>query len=221
MRESLYDKYIDEHGVVDFGRSGGMSQQKEAKRFLSALNRQSELQQKDCFTISVRLHAFMRFCNYSCSFSNSYSSNPLLFQEIYSLADRIGLRVPDIDTFVDNLNSVGYLLKKGAKTYQVLQPADNHRQPIWVTHKIPMLTTQTITPIKFFNVDDDFYVQQLLFNHDFCSGTIIVLFSESIVLKVKRLRLVQQFMPHRNLFIFLVKFVSEVKALAESKAKLY
>ncbi|XP_028112672.1 probable DNA helicase MCM8 [Camellia sinensis] len=92
MKESLYDKYVDEHGFVDFGRSGGMSQQKEAKRFLSALNKQSELQQKDCFSIS----------------------------EIYSLADRIGLRVPDIDTFVDNLNSVGYLLKKGPKTYQVL-----------------------------------------------------------------------------------------------------
>ncbi|XP_068318869.1 probable DNA helicase MCM8 [Pyrus communis] len=100
MRESLYDKYIDEHGVVDFGRSGGMSQQKEAKRFLSALNRQSELQQKDCFTIS----------------------------EIYSLADRIGLRVPDIDTFVDNLNSVGYLLKKGAKTYQVLSSSYSRSQ---------------------------------------------------------------------------------------------
>ncbi|KAG8648488.1 hypothetical protein MANES_08G003200v8 [Manihot esculenta] len=91
MKESLYDKYVDEHGVVDFGRSGGMSQQKEAKRFLSALNKQSELQQKDTFSIS----------------------------EIYSLADRIGLRVPDIDTFVDNLNSVGYLLKKGPKKYQV------------------------------------------------------------------------------------------------------
>lgn len=41
------------------------------------------------------------------------------FQEIYSLADRISLKVPDIDTFIDNLNSVGYLLKKGPKTYQV------------------------------------------------------------------------------------------------------
>ncbi|KDP29072.1 hypothetical protein JCGZ_16461 [Jatropha curcas] len=92
MKESLYDKYVDEHGVVDFARSGGMSQQKEAKRFLSALSKQSELQQKDTFSIS----------------------------EIYSLADRIGLRVPDIDTFVDNLNSVGYLLKKGPKTFQVL-----------------------------------------------------------------------------------------------------
>ncbi|GAV82272.1 MCM domain-containing protein, partial [Cephalotus follicularis] len=101
MRESLYDKYVDEHGFVDFGRSGGMSQQKEAKRFLGALNKQSELQQKDCFTIS----------------------------EIYSLADRIGLRVPDIDTFVDNLNSVGYLLKKGPKTYQVLSSSYSRSQP--------------------------------------------------------------------------------------------
>ncbi|XP_038988371.1 probable DNA helicase MCM8 [Phoenix dactylifera] len=92
MKESLYDKYVDEHGVVDFARSGGMSQQKEVKRFLSALHKQSELQQKDCFSIS----------------------------EIYSLADRISLRVPDIDAFVDNLNSVGYLLKKGPKMYQVL-----------------------------------------------------------------------------------------------------
>ncbi|XP_038903979.1 probable DNA helicase MCM8 isoform X2 [Benincasa hispida] len=92
MKESLYDKYVDEHGVLDFGRSGGMSKQKEAKRFLSALNKQSELQQKDCFSIS----------------------------EIYSLADKIGLRVPDIDTFIENLNSVGYLLKKGPKTFQVL-----------------------------------------------------------------------------------------------------
>uniref|UniRef100_F6HQU8 DNA helicase n=1 Tax=Vitis vinifera TaxID=29760 RepID=F6HQU8_VITVI len=92
MKESLYDKYVDEHGFVDFGRSGGMSQQKEAKRFLGALHKQTELQKKDCFSIS----------------------------EIYNLADRIGLRVPDIDTFVDNLNTVGYLLKKGPKTYQVL-----------------------------------------------------------------------------------------------------
>lgn len=53
MKESLYDKYVDEHGVVDFGRSGGMSQQKEAKRFLNALNKQSELDQKDCFSVSV------------------------------------------------------------------------------------------------------------------------------------------------------------------------
>lgn len=37
------------------------------------------------------------------------------------MADKISLRVPDIDTFVDNLNTAGYLLKKGPKTYQVLR----------------------------------------------------------------------------------------------------
>ncbi|XP_073062916.1 probable DNA helicase MCM8 isoform X1 [Primulina eburnea] len=100
MKDSLYDKYVDENGFVDFGRSGGMSQQKEAKRFLSALNKQSEMQQKDCFSIA----------------------------EIYSLADRIGLRVADIDTFVDNLNNVGYLLKKGSKTYQVLSSSYSRSQ---------------------------------------------------------------------------------------------
>ncbi|CAL1379269.1 unnamed protein product [Linum trigynum] len=100
MKESLYDKYIDEHGVVDFGRSGGMSQHKEAKRFLSALNSQSELLQKDIFSIA----------------------------DIYSLADRIGLRVPDIDTFVENLNNAGCLLKKGPKLYQVLTSSFSRSQ---------------------------------------------------------------------------------------------
>lgn len=58
MKESLYDKYVDEHGIVDFGRSSGMSQQKEAKRFLNALIKQSELEQKDCFSVSVRAFIF-------------------------------------------------------------------------------------------------------------------------------------------------------------------
>jgi DNA helicase MCM8 len=53
MKESLFDKYIDEHGLVDFSRSSGMSHQKETKLFLSTLNKESELTQKDCFSISV------------------------------------------------------------------------------------------------------------------------------------------------------------------------
>ncbi|KAK9724046.1 hypothetical protein RND81_05G044400 [Saponaria officinalis] len=100
MKESLYDKYVDEHGVIDFARSGGMSQQKEAKRFLSALNKQSESDQKDSFSIS----------------------------EIYGLADRIGLRVPDIDVFVDNLNTVGFLIKKGPRTYQLTSSSYSRSQ---------------------------------------------------------------------------------------------
>ncbi|KAG0465126.1 hypothetical protein HPP92_019290 [Vanilla planifolia] len=92
MNESLYDKYVDEHGCVDFARSGGMSKQKEAKRFLSALSNESKKLQKDCFSMS----------------------------EIESLADKIHLQVPDMEAFVENLNTIGYLLKKGPKAYQVI-----------------------------------------------------------------------------------------------------
>ncbi|KAH7437197.1 hypothetical protein KP509_05G060500 [Ceratopteris richardii] len=92
MKESLYDKFVDENGVMDYGRSGGMSQQKETKRFLNALQRQSDMQQKASFTLS----------------------------EMCCLADDIDLRVPDIDAFIENLNAAGYLLKKGPRTYQVL-----------------------------------------------------------------------------------------------------
>ncbi|KAG6550803.1 hypothetical protein Mapa_007707 [Marchantia paleacea] len=91
MKESLFDKFTDEHGTLDFGRSGGMSKQKEAKRFLSALQQRADLQQNAVFTIA----------------------------ELYSLADEIELRVPDLNTFIDNLNQAGYLLKKGTRTYQV------------------------------------------------------------------------------------------------------
>lgn len=48
MKESLYDKYVDENGFVHFGRSDRMSKQ-SSKRFLSVLNMPSKLQQKDNF----------------------------------------------------------------------------------------------------------------------------------------------------------------------------
>jgi len=40
-------------------------------------------------------------------------------QEIYSLADKISLRVPDVDALVENLNIEGFLLQKGSGMYQV------------------------------------------------------------------------------------------------------
>ncbi|KAI3791724.1 hypothetical protein L2E82_05586 [Cichorium intybus] len=100
MKESLYDKYVDEHGHVDFGRSGGMSRQKEAKRFLSALNRQSEKEQKDCFSE----------------------------KEIFDLAKRIGISDSDVDMLVEIINTAGFLTKKGSKTYQVVSSSYSRSQ---------------------------------------------------------------------------------------------
>ncbi|CAH1452171.1 unnamed protein product [Lactuca virosa] len=91
MKESLYDKYVDEHGHVDFTRSGGMSRQKVTKRFLSELNKQSELEQKDCFHIS----------------------------EIRKMGKKIGVGDSDIEILVENLNTAGCLILKGSQTYQL------------------------------------------------------------------------------------------------------
>ncbi|XP_044337960.1 probable DNA helicase MCM8 isoform X4 [Triticum aestivum] len=101
MNESLYDKYVDEHGCVDYARSGGMSQQKEAKRLMSALNKQSELQQKDHFSRA----------------------------EIRSLADKISLQVPDLDDIMEKLNSAGYIVHKGQNIYQILTSSCSRTQP--------------------------------------------------------------------------------------------
>lgn len=92
MKESLYDKYVDEHGFVDFTRSGGMSQPKQAKKFLNALNKESELQQKDCFSRT----------------------------ELYTIADKISLQVPDLDTLVEKMNIAGYLIQKRSGMYQLV-----------------------------------------------------------------------------------------------------
>lgn len=53
MKESLFDKLVDENGHVDVGRSGGMSQQKEGKRFLSVLQRKANAEEKSLFSIAV------------------------------------------------------------------------------------------------------------------------------------------------------------------------
>uniref|UniRef100_A0A0E0L3J5 Probable DNA helicase MCM8 n=1 Tax=Oryza punctata TaxID=4537 RepID=A0A0E0L3J5_ORYPU len=103
MTESLYDKCVDEHGVVDFARSGGMSNQKQSKNFLRALNEQCELQKKDCFSMN----------------------------EMYSLADRISLQVANLDAVVESLNNAGYIIKKGSSMYQVMTSSYQGSQATW------------------------------------------------------------------------------------------
>ncbi|CAM6118553.1 unnamed protein product [Calypogeia fissa] len=91
MKESLVDKFIDEHGCLDFGRSGGLSHQKEAKRFLNALQQRADLRQDALITTA----------------------------ELYSIADEIELKVKNLEAFIENLNNAGYLLKKGHTKFQV------------------------------------------------------------------------------------------------------
>lgn len=53
MKQSLQDTLRDEHGGLDFSKTGGMSQAKEVKRFMSALQRRSEQERKTSFTVAV------------------------------------------------------------------------------------------------------------------------------------------------------------------------
>lgn len=84
MKESLYDKYVDENGCVDFARSGGMSQLKEAKKFLNALNKESELQQKDCFSRTVSDVANLLLSSITILNLLCFEEKPLLHFEQFS-----------------------------------------------------------------------------------------------------------------------------------------
>ncbi|KAG8263584.1 DNA replication licensing factor mcm8 [Homalodisca vitripennis] len=95
MRWSMVDTFIDEFGALDFHRSthgSGMSTKNQAKKFISALQKKAELQAKSVFTI-------------------------MEMKEVAALAK---IQVGDFFTFVSNLNTQGYLIKKGKQVYQLL-----------------------------------------------------------------------------------------------------
>jgi len=41
------------------------------------------------------------------------------YQELFTLADKISLRVPDLDALVEKMDIEGFLIKKGSGMYQV------------------------------------------------------------------------------------------------------
>lgn len=91
MKESLADLFTDDRGCVDFTRSSGMSQGKQAllyMRQLTILSREKE----------------------DAIFSE---------KELLEIAKRMNLNVSHFGQFVDKLNQQGFLLKKGNKLYQV------------------------------------------------------------------------------------------------------
>lgn len=91
MTESLYDVFSDEFGVVDFRRNRGMSQGKKVKLFVKALNQEAKKKQSCMFTM----------------------------QEMYKIAGQMGIGMEDFGRFVEHLNTENYILKKGAKRYQL------------------------------------------------------------------------------------------------------
>ncbi|XP_041106487.1 DNA helicase MCM8 [Polyodon spathula] len=94
MKHSLLDTYSDEFGKLDFDRSqlgSGMSNRSHAKKFVAALNRISEQ-----------------------TYNNMFDC-----KQLRQIARELQIQVADFEGFISSLNDQGYLLKKGAKVYQL------------------------------------------------------------------------------------------------------
>src|SRR5690554_5557058 len=97
MKESLYERFEDELGNIDFRRSSGMSKTKEVGRFMTELQRVSERSLNSVFSI----------------------------QQLYQISTKMNLSVNNFEDFIDNLNTQGYLLKKGNRTYKLMTTSFN------------------------------------------------------------------------------------------------
>ncbi|XP_033753343.1 DNA helicase MCM8-like [Pecten maximus] len=98
MKYSMVDTYSDQYGGLDFRRSqhgSGMSGRSQPKKFVAALQKIAEQTYNSIFTIP----------------------------QLRQISKDIGLNIMDFEGFISSLNNQGYLLKKGAKVYQ-LQTSD-------------------------------------------------------------------------------------------------
>ncbi|CAB3979134.1 DNA helicase MCM8-like [Paramuricea clavata] len=94
MKYSLVDTYSDGMGNLDFRRSqngSGMSRNAQAKRFVAELERISELEYNSLFTID----------------------------QMKQIAKDLKLGISGFDDFIYSLNNQNFLLKKGARVYQL------------------------------------------------------------------------------------------------------
>ncbi|XP_070697113.1 DNA helicase MCM8 [Pempheris klunzingeri] len=94
MKHSLADTYSDGVGNLDFERSqfgSGMSQRSAAKRLVNALHLHAQRTNQKQFDL----------------------------QMLRSVADKLNIKVMDFEGLVSSLNEQGFLLKKGAKLYQL------------------------------------------------------------------------------------------------------
>ncbi|XP_061545935.1 DNA helicase MCM8 isoform X3 [Phycodurus eques] len=94
MKHSLVETYSDGLGNLDFERAqlgAGMSQRGAAKRLIGALHAHAQRTNQKQFDL----------------------------QAIRSVAERLNIKVTDFEGLVSSLNEQGFLLKKGAKLYQL------------------------------------------------------------------------------------------------------
>jgi DNA helicase MCM8 len=92
MKESLYERFEDEFGQLDFRRATGSSRSKDMSRFVTALQKAAQQRGQSVFTT----------------------------QEMFEVSQQLRLIVPNFDDFVEALNVQNYLLKKGPRLYKLM-----------------------------------------------------------------------------------------------------
>eukprot|EP00048_Salpingoeca_helianthica_P006883 m.104013 g.104013 ORF g.104013 m.104013 type:complete len:536 (-) comp14161_c1_seq3:36-1643(-) len=94
MKCSLFDTYCDEFGQLDFQRSqlgSGMSKKAQAKRFIEELQRRAQ-----------------------DSYNSIFSKH-----DLRCIVSELGMKISSFEDFLSSLNHQGYLLKKGAQSFQL------------------------------------------------------------------------------------------------------
>ena len=94
MKQSLYETCEDDEGHVEFQRSQmgvGMSKKNEVKRFIARLQQMFQQTSNVLFT----------------------------HQQLYGIANSLGIKFDSFQTFLDNVNNHGYLIKKPNRTYKL------------------------------------------------------------------------------------------------------
>jgi len=92
MKQSLFQCFQDEYGNVDFRKSSGMSEAKEVRRFVVALQKQAMQRGSKTFKL----------------------------EELREISEKIQIRVKSsFRDFIETLNYQNFLLKKGGQMYQL------------------------------------------------------------------------------------------------------
>lgn len=95
MKSCLWQAYQDETGSLDFSRSQhgtGMSKRGDPKKFITHLSKLS-----------------------SESGVKTFSTN-----QLKDIAIQLGMKKENLNTFLDSLNTHGYLLKRGPDSYKLV-----------------------------------------------------------------------------------------------------
>lgn len=120
LRHSLLDMFADEYGDLDFTRSqngSGMSCKNQVQSLSSVTHHLMHLQNKLHIFLWLKVKKFISTLQ---RVSDIQCKSVFTIQELKNVAKQASISVSDFTGFLSTLNVQGYLLKKGSQLYQLL-----------------------------------------------------------------------------------------------------